>query len=154
VRMVVPGLYGFVSATKWLVDLEVTRFADRTAYWTDRGWSPRGPIKLASRIDVPRGFQTIPAGAAVLGGTAWCQGVGIDRVQVQVDDGPWQDATLAAEATVDTWRQWSLDWEATPGGHRARVRAVNRDGEVQTAERADPVPDGASGWHEVQFRVE
>ncbi|NUL47357.1 molybdopterin-dependent oxidoreductase [Cellulosimicrobium funkei] len=154
VRMVVPGLYGYVSATKWVVDLEVTRFADKTAYWTDRGWSERGPIKLASRIDVPRGFEAVPAGATVLGGTAWSQTIGIDRVQVQVDDGAWQDATLAAEATVDTWRQWSLDWEGEPGNHTARVRAVNRDGEVQTAERADTVPDGASGWHEVQFRVE
>ncbi|VXC02563.1 DMSO/TMAO reductase YedYZ molybdopterin-dependent catalytic subunit [Citricoccus sp. K5] len=154
VRMVVPGLYGYVSATKWVVDLEVTRFADKTAYWTDRGWAERGPIKLASRIDVPRGFEAVPTGATVLGGTAWSQTIGIDRVQVQVDDGAWQDATLAAEATVDTWRQWSLEWEGEPGNHKARVRAVNRDGEVQTSDRADTVPDGASGWHEVQFRVE
>lgn len=154
VRMVVPGLYGYVSATKWVVDLEVTRFADKSAYWTQRGWSERGPIKLASRIDVPRGFETLPAGGAVLGGTAWSQTIGIDRVQVQVDDGEWQDATLAAEATVDTWRQWSFDWDGEPGDHTARVRAVNRDGEVQTSERADTVPDGASGWHQVRFRVE
>jgi DMSO/TMAO reductase YedYZ molybdopterin-dependent catalytic subunit len=154
VRMVVPGLYGYVSATKWVVDLEVTRFADQAAYWTDRGWSERGPIKLASRIDVPRDSAAVPAGAAVLGGTAWAQGIGIDRVQVQLDGGPWQDATLAAEATVDTWRQWSLDWEAAPGQHTARVRAVSRTGEVQTSERAAPAPDGATGWHEVRFRVE
>lgn len=154
VRMVVPGLYGYVSATKWVVDLEVTRFADRTAYWTDRGWSERGPIKLASRIDVPRGFEAVPAGGAVLGGTAWSQTIGIEAVQVQVDEGEWQDATLAAEATVDTWRQWSFDWDGEPGEHTARVRAVNRDGEVQTSERADTVPNGASGWHQVRFRAE
>ncbi|MEV4899914.1 molybdopterin-dependent oxidoreductase [Citricoccus sp. NPDC055426] len=154
VRMVVPGLYGYVSATKWVVDLEVTRFADRTAYWTQRGWSERGPIKLASRIDVPRGFETVPAGGAVLGGTAWSQTIGIEAVQVQVDEGEWQDATLAAEATVDTWRQWSFDWDGEPGEHTARVRAVNRDGEVQTSERADTVPNGASGWHQVRFRAE
>jgi DMSO/TMAO reductase YedYZ molybdopterin-dependent catalytic subunit len=154
VRLVVPGLYGYVSATKWVVDLEVTRFADRTAYWTERGWSERGPIKLASRIDVPRGFQTVPAGPTVLGGTAWAQGSGIDRVEVQLDDGPWRQADLAIEATVDTWRQWSLAWDAPPGQHTARVRAANRAGERQTAERADTVPNGASGWHEVRFRVE
>ncbi|MGM7669654.1 molybdopterin-dependent oxidoreductase [Microbacterium sp. A93] len=154
VRMVVPGLYGYVSATKWVVDLELTRFADRTAYWTQRGWSERGPIKLASRIDVPRGFETVPAGGAVLGGTAWSQTTGIGAVQVQVDEGEWQDATLAAEATVDTWRQWSFEWAGEPGEHTARVRAVNRDGEVQTSERADTVPNGASGWHQVRFRAE
>ncbi|MDI3330300.1 MAG: molybdopterin-dependent oxidoreductase [Micrococcus sp.] len=154
VRMVVPGLYGYVSATKWVVELEVTRFADRAAYWTERGWSERGLIKLASRIDVPRSAATVPAGATVLGGTAWAQGIGIDRVQVQVDDGAWQDATLAAEATVDTWRQWSLAWEGAPGNHTARVRAVSRTGEVQTSGRAAPAPDGATGWHEVRFRVE
>lgn len=154
VRMVVPGLYGYVSATKWVVDLEVTRFADRTAYWTQRGWSERGPIKLASRIDVPRGFETVPASGAILGGTAWSQTIGIDRVQVQVDEGQWQDATLATEATVDTWRQWSFEWDGEPGDHTARVRAVNRDGEVQTSERADTVPNGASGWHQVRFRAE
>lgn len=154
VRMVVPGLYGYVSATKWVVELEVTRFADKTAYWTDRGWSERGPIKLASRIDVPRGFETVSAGGAVLGGTAWSQTIGIDAVQVQVDEGEWQEATLAEEATVDTWRQWSFDWDGEPGDHTAKVRAINRDGEVQTSERADTVPNGASGWHQVRFRAE
>ncbi|MFC7401646.1 molybdopterin-dependent oxidoreductase [Citricoccus sp. GCM10030269] len=154
VRLVIPGLYGYVSATKWVVELEVTRFADRTAYWTDRGWSERGPIKLASRIDVPRGSQTVPAGPTALGGTAWAQGIGIDRVEVQIDDGPWLEAQLASEATVDTWRQWSLAWDAEPGEHTAQVRAVNRDGELQTSARTDTVPNGATGWHHVRFRVE
>ncbi|MGG5751039.1 molybdopterin-dependent oxidoreductase [Zafaria sp. Z1313] len=155
VRLVVPGLYGYVSATKWVVDLEVTRFDEKTAYWTDRGWSDRGPIKLASRIDVPRGFARVPAGSVALGGTAWAQQRGISGVQVRIDDGDWVEAELAAEASVDTWRQWSYAWaDAAPGRHTVTVRAVDGDGEAQTAERADPVPDGASGWHSVTFTVE
>jgi DMSO/TMAO reductase YedYZ molybdopterin-dependent catalytic subunit len=153
VRMVVPGLYGFVSATKWVVDLEVTRFADRTAYWTDRGWSATGPIKTASRIEVPRPFARVPAGRVAVGGTAWAQHRGITRVEVQVDDGPWREAELAAEASVDTWRQWSYSWDAEPGSHYLRVRAYDDDG-LQTQERADPIPDGASGWHSLSVTVE
>ena len=154
VRMVVPGLYGFVSATKWVVDLEVTRFADQKAYWTVRGWDAHGPIKLASRIDVPRGFARLPAGTVDLGGTAWAQGTGISRVEVQFDGGEWREAVLAAEATVDSWRQWSYRWEdAEPGDHTARVRAYDATGAQQTGERADPAPNGATGWHEVRFSV-
>ncbi|WP_149957241.1 molybdopterin-dependent oxidoreductase [Zafaria cholistanensis] len=154
VRMVVPGLYGFVSATKWVVDLEVTRFADKQAYWTARGWDERAPIKLASRVDVPRGFARLPAGTVDIGGTAWAQGIGISRVEVQLDGGDWREAVLAAEATVDSWRQWSYRWEdAEPGDHTARVRAYDATGAQQTGERADPIPNGASGWHEVRFTV-
>ncbi|NKX50304.1 molybdopterin-dependent oxidoreductase [Arthrobacter deserti] len=154
VRMVVPGLYGFVSATKWVVDLEVTRFQDRTAYWTDRGWSERGPIKTASRTEVPRPFARVPAGRVAVGGTAWAQRRGIDRVQVQVDGGPWQDAVLAAGAGVDTWRQWSYTWDAEPGSHDLRGRAYDKVDGLQTGQRADPMPDGASGWHTVRVTVE
>ncbi len=153
VRMVVPGLYGYVSATKWVVDLEVTRFADATAYWTDRGWAARGPIKTASRIDVPAGFARLSAGPVVVAGVAWAQTRGIRGVEVQVDDGPWQPAQLAEEAGLDTWRQWSYAWDAAPGSHALRVRAVDATGEVQTEERADPVPDGATGLHSVDVRV-
>ncbi|HXD28532.1 MAG TPA: molybdopterin-dependent oxidoreductase [Arthrobacter sp.] len=154
VRMVVPGLYGYVSATKWVVDLEVTRFADKTAYWTTRGWSDHGPIKLASRVDVPRAFATVAPGTVHLGGTAWAQTTGIKAVQVKIDDNDWQDADLAAEATVDTWRQWSFSWEDAPEGtHSVTVRAIDADGTVQTAERADPVPNGASGLQRLQFTV-
>ncbi len=154
VRMVVPGLYGYVSATKWLEELRVTRFADETAYWTDRGWSERGPIKIASRIDVPRPSARVGAGTVELGGTAWAQQRGIARVEVRVDDGPWQDAQLGASAGDDCWRQWSFTWEgASSGEHRATVRATGGDGEEQTPDRADPVPDGASGWHSITFRV-
>ena len=153
VRMVVPGLYGYVSATKWVVDLEVTRFADATAYWTDRGWSERGPIKTQSRVEVPRAFAKVPAGTVRVGGTAWAQHRGIGKVEVQVDDGPWEEAELGAEYTVDTWRQWVHEVQLEPGSHRIRSRAYDPDG-VQTGERADTVPDGASGWHTVQFSAE
>ncbi len=155
VRMVVPGLYGYVSATKWLEELTVTRFADETAYWTDRGWSERGPIKIASRIDVPRPSARVGARTVELGGTAWAQQRGIAGVEVRIDDGPWQEAQLGATAGDDCWRQWSLTWEgARSGEHRATVRATGGDGEEQTPDRADPVPDGASGWHSIAFRVE
>ncbi|WP_129336547.1 molybdopterin-dependent oxidoreductase [Cellulomonas endophytica] len=154
VRMVVPGLYGFVSATKWLVDLEVTRYADARAYWTDRGWSEKGPIKTASRIEVPASFARVPAGQVAIGGTAWAQQRGITGVEVQVDRGEWLPATLAAEANVDTWRQWSFVWDATPGLHQLTVRATDGTGEVQTADRVETVPDGATGQHSISVTVE
>lgn len=154
VRMVVPGLYGYVSATKWVVDLEVTRFADKAAYWTTRGWSERGPIKLASRVDVPRPFSTVGAGTVMLGGTAWAQTRGIKGVEIKIDDGDWEKVEMATEASIDTWRQWSYEWKgAKEGTHSATVRAIDADGTVQTEDRADPVPNGASGWQRVQFTV-
>ncbi|WP_035764806.1 molybdopterin-dependent oxidoreductase [Arthrobacter sp. H20] len=150
VRMVVPGLYGYVSATKWVVDLEVTRFADKTAYWTDRGWAEKGPIKTMARVEVPRSFGQVPAGAFTIGGSAWAQHRGITKVEVQVDGGEWEEATLAAEASVDTWRQWSHEINVDAGSHTVRARAYDPDG-AQTEDRADTVPDGASGWQSVQF---
>ncbi len=154
VRMVVPGLYGFVSATKWVVDLEVTRFEDKQAYWTQRSWSERGPIKTMARVEVPKSFAKVAAGTVAIGGTAWAQTRGIDKVEVQIDNGPWTEAVLAAEASVITWRQWSYEWDATPGPHYIKVRATDGTGEVQTDKRADPVPDGASGWQSVAVTVE
>ncbi|WP_159803663.1 molybdopterin-dependent oxidoreductase, partial [Arthrobacter zhaoguopingii] len=151
VRMVVPGLYGYVSATKWVVDLEVTRFADRTSYWTDRGWSEKGPIKTMARVEVPRSFGKVAAGTVQIGGTAWSQTRGIARVEVSVDDGRWEEVTLAAEASVDTWRQWHHEITVGPGSHTLRARATDPAGGLQTEERADPVPNGASGWQSVQF---
>ena len=157
VRMVVPGLYGYVSATKWLTELKVTRFADDVAYWSTRGWSERGPIKIASRVDVPRSFgdlQPDADGAVMLGGTAWAQQRGIATVEVRIDDGDWREAELGAEVTPDTWVQWSLRWEeASPGDHSIMVRATDGEGEVQTEERANPAPDGSSGWHTVRCTV-
>ncbi|UGS26152.1 molybdopterin-dependent oxidoreductase [Microbacterium resistens] len=153
VRMVVPGLYGYVSATKWVTELEVTRFDRARAYWTDRGWSARGPIKLQSRIDVPRRGRETRAGDAVIAGVAWRPGTGIGAVEVQVDDGPWQRAQLAPAISADTWVQWRLPWRAEPGDHRIRCRAIGADGEVQTATESLPAPDGATGWHTVRATV-
>lgn len=153
VRMVVPGLYGYVSATKWVTDLEVTRFDRATAYWTDRGWSPRGPIKLSSRIDVPRPNRPIPAGDAVIAGVAWQPHAGISAVEVQVDDGPWQRAELAPAISADTWVQWRLPWSAAAGQRVLRCRAIGADGTVQTSQMAPPAPDGATGWHTVSVTV-
>ena len=147
VRMVVPGLYGYVSATKWIVDMEVTRFDRATAYWTDRGWAPRGPIKTASRIDVPGSFAALEAGPNVVAGVAWAQHRGISRVEVGVDGGDWQQAELSDEASIDTWRQWRWEWDAEPGRHTLQVRATDGTGELQTEQEAEPAPDGATGWH-------
>jgi DMSO/TMAO reductase YedYZ molybdopterin-dependent catalytic subunit len=152
VRMVVPGLYGYVSATKWVVDLEVTRFADAAAYWTVRGWSDHGPVKTESRIDVPRAGANVTAGQVVVAGTAWAQHRGVVGVEVRVDDGPWQPATLAADGGIDSWRQWALAWDASPGDHTLQVRASDPAG-PQTAAVADVLPDGATGLHTVQLHV-
>jgi hypothetical protein len=146
--MVVPGLYGYVSATKWVTELEVTRFDAASAYWTDRGWSAKGPVKLSSRIDVPSSGQNLTAGPVTVAGVAWHQHVGIDRVEVQVDDGAWQEATLATAISIDTWVQWHYTWNASVGSHTLRVRAVDTDGEVQTSQRQGVLPDGATGLHE------
>ena len=148
VRMVVPGLYGYVSATKWVTELEVTRFDKTTAYWTTRGWSERGPIKLQSRIDVPRKQQGMKAGESVIAGVAWQQHVGISGVEVQIDEGAWEPATLATAISDDTWVQWSMPWTATVGDHLIRCRATSATGELQTEELSRTDPDGATGWHE------
>lgn len=153
VRMVVPGLYGYVSATKWVTELEVTRFDRATAYWTDRGWTERGPIKLHSRIDVPRRGEELTAGEVVVAGVAWHQHTGIAGVQVQLDDGEWQDAELAPAIDDDTWVQWSYRWAAPAGTTTIRCRAISADGETQTGESAAPHPDGATGWHERSITV-
>jgi DMSO/TMAO reductase YedYZ molybdopterin-dependent catalytic subunit len=153
VRMIVPGLYGFVSACKWLVDIEVTRFADFQAYWSTRGWSEQAPVKLASRIDVPRSGDSVQAGSLRLGGAAWQQFVGISAVEFQLDGGPWQQATLGTVPSVDTWVQWAGTVDVAPGRHTLRVRATSKTGEVQTPAYAAPAPDGATGWHEVEFKA-
>lgn len=153
VRMVVPGLYGYVSATKWVTDLEVTRFDRATAYWTDRGWSERGPVKLQSRIDVPRRRTRIEQGDVVIAGMAWQQHVGIEGVEVRVDDGPWRAAELAAPISDDTWVQWRLDWSAETGAHTIECRAISSDGATQTSDPTDVVPDGAQGWHRIEVSV-
>ncbi|HEX8508694.1 MAG TPA: molybdopterin-dependent oxidoreductase [Propionibacteriaceae bacterium] len=152
VRMVVPGLYGYVSATKWVVELKVTTFAQDEGYWTPLGWSAEGPIKLASRIDTPR-KSTADAGPVVIAGVAWCQHVGVGKVEVRIDDGPWLPAELAETAGPDTWRQWKLDWAATPGNHTLTVRATDADGNVQEEAEAPPAPNGSTGYHSISLTV-
>jgi DMSO/TMAO reductase YedYZ molybdopterin-dependent catalytic subunit len=153
-RLVVPGLYGYVSATKWVVDLELTRFDRAQAYWTKLGWSERGPIKTESRIDVPRSGQKVAKGPVTFGGVAWAQNRGVKAVEVRIDDGPWQPATLGAAYSDDTWRLWSFPWTATQGGfHTITARATDNTGAVQTEDQAPPAPDGATGWPEVSFEV-
>ncbi|MGC4744237.1 molybdopterin-dependent oxidoreductase [Micromonospora sp. DT201] len=153
VRMVVPGLYGYVSACKWVTELELTRFADFDAYWVPRGWSPQGPIKTQSRIDTPRGRNKLTTGPVTVAGVAWAQHRGISRVEVRVDGGEWQQAELAPTVSVDTWVQWSWRWDATPGEHRLQVRATDATGEAQTERKQGVVPDGATGWHTVTVTV-
>ncbi|MGN6088031.1 MAG: molybdopterin-dependent oxidoreductase [Actinomycetales bacterium] len=153
VRRVVPGLYGYVSACKWVVDLKVTRFDREQAYWTERGWSPRGPIKTASRIDVPREGATVKPGNVAVGGVAWAQHRGISAVQVRVDGGAWHEAKLGATASKDAWRQWEWTWAAITGDHTLEVRAIDGTGAAQTAVVQDVLPDGATGYHSVDVRV-
>jgi DMSO/TMAO reductase YedYZ molybdopterin-dependent catalytic subunit len=145
VRLVVPGLYGYVSATKWVTDLLVTRFADHDAYWTSRGYSAQAPIKHSSRIDVPQGFARLKAGRQAVAGMAWAQTKGIGAVQVRVDHGPWQDARLAGSAGANSWVQWVYEWDAQPGSHTLECRAVDGDGQVQVEDRHGVRPNGSTG---------
>ncbi|MEU9865542.1 molybdopterin-dependent oxidoreductase [Streptomyces sp. NPDC047971] len=153
VRMLVPGLYGYVSACKWIEDIELTTFDAYDPYWVKRDWARRAPVKTQSRIDTPRPFARPAAGTVMVAGVAWAQHRGIERVEVRIDDGPWQAADLAAQNTVDTWRQWSFPWRAAPGGHTVTVRATDGTGAVQTERRTRTAPDGASGRHSVFVTV-
>ena len=153
-RLVVAGVYGYVSATKWLDAIELTDFDSVDGYWIPRGWSKLGPIKTQSRVDVPRDRTTITAGMVPVAGVAWAQSRGIERVEVQIDDGPWVDADLGDELSINTWRQWLLPWNATPGRHEIRVRATDSTGMVQPMEHQPPRPDGATGYHQVTVQVE
>ncbi|MGV1008104.1 MAG: molybdopterin-dependent oxidoreductase [Dermatophilaceae bacterium] len=153
VRLVVPGLYGYVSATKWVTELKVTRFAVDQGYWTPRGWSALAPVKTQSRIDVPRAGARVSAGTVAVAGVAWAMHRGITGVQVRVDEQAWVDARLAGEPTADSWRQWVYEWDASPGSHTLTVRARDTTGEWQTDQLAPPPPDGATGYHSVVVRV-
>jgi len=152
-RMIVPGLYGYVSATKWVTKLTLTTFARQKAYWTQRGYSAQAPIKTESRIDVPKPLSQVTAGRITVAGVAWAPAKGIAKVEVSADNGPWQKATLAASGGIDTWRQWMWGWDARPGLHNLRVRATDNSGATQTPQRAYPVPNGASGWDSVVVTV-
>jgi len=151
VRMVVPGLYGYVSACKWIVDLQATTFANTSAYWVQGGWAAQGPVRLASRIDTPRSGDKVTVGDVVpLAGIAWDQHVGVSKVEVQVDGGPWQEARLGTVPSVDTWRQWVVPWTVgRTGQHAIRVRAFDGHGVVQDAQSRDPFPSGATGYHQI-----
>jgi DMSO/TMAO reductase YedYZ molybdopterin-dependent catalytic subunit len=153
VRLIVPGLYGYVSATKWVTELKVTRYADDVAYWTPRGWSERGPIKTSSRIDVPQDGQGVTAGTVVFGGVAWAQHTGIGKVELRVNRGGWQQAELAPGISKDTWYQWKLPLALTPGQYEVQVRATTLDGVPQTEESAPVAPSGATGFHTVRVVV-
>jgi DMSO/TMAO reductase YedYZ molybdopterin-dependent catalytic subunit len=153
VRMVVPGLYGYVSATKWVVDLELTTLDAYDAYWIQRGWAKEAPIKTQSRIDTPADGARLAPGPLAVAGVAWAQHRGIARVEVMVDDGGWQEAELGADDTIDTWRQWVYQWDAAAGSHMLTVRATDGQGETQTADRTAPFPDGATGHHTLFVEV-
>jgi len=152
-RMVVPGLYGYVSATKWVTDINVTTFANNYAYWAQRGWSQQAPIKTECRIDVPTGANQLSAGRTAIAGVAWAQHKGIDAVHVRVDNGPWNQATLAAVPGIDTWRQWVWEWDAPHGNHLIEARATDVTGYTQTSLAAQPEPNGASGYPTVSVAV-
>jgi DMSO/TMAO reductase YedYZ molybdopterin-dependent catalytic subunit len=152
-RLVVPGLYGYVSATKWLAQIELTTWEGFDGYWVPRGWAKDGPVRTASRIDVPGHGRSIPPGPTAVAGVAWAQHTGIEGVELRVDAGDWQPARLADELHVDTWRQWVYEWDATAGSHELEVRATDRGGYTQTGERRPVAPDGATGWHRVRVTV-
>jgi hypothetical protein len=153
VRAVIPGLYGYVSATKWVVDMELTTFGAFSAYWVKQGWSQQGPIKTESRIDVPKASGTeLTSGQVTIAGVAWAQHTGIEAVEVSVD-GTWYNATMAVQDTIDAWRQWYYVWDATPGQHVLQVRATDKSGYTQTAVVHKTEPNGATGYHTVRVNV-
>jgi DMSO/TMAO reductase YedYZ molybdopterin-dependent catalytic subunit len=153
VRMVVPGLYGYVSATKWVVELKLTRFADETAFWTNNGWSAKGPVKTSSRIDVPTNGASVAPGLVAIAGMAWAQHTGVAGMEVRVDGGAWQAARLADELSIDTWRQWVFDWDATSGNHLIEARAIDAAGGIQSGVSKAVAPDGAEGWQVITVSV-
>jgi DMSO/TMAO reductase YedYZ molybdopterin-dependent catalytic subunit len=152
-RMVTPGLYGYVSATKWVTDINVTTFGGNYAYWAQRGWSQQAPIKTECRIDVPTGMKDMNPGTITVAGVAWAQHKGIEAVEVRVDNGPWHEARLAAVPGLDTWRQWAWDWDAPSGGHVLQARATDKTGYTQTAAMVPPEPNGATGYPQVSVPV-
>ena len=153
-RLVTPGLYGFVGATKWLTRMEATTYAAQRAYWTERDWATDAPILTQSRIDTPGGLSRLSSGRVVVGGVAWAQQRGIAKVEVSVDEGTWQEARLGPDAGIDYWRQWYLPWDALPGRHNLSVRATDETGELQPEQRTTPFPKGATGWHSIVVIVE
>jgi DMSO/TMAO reductase YedYZ molybdopterin-dependent catalytic subunit len=152
-RLVVPGLYGYVSATKWLKTIELTTWDAAEGFWVPRGWARDAPIKTQSRIDVPRDGERVAAGKSKIAGIAWAQHRGVKTVEVRIDNGRWQVAELGSDVSDDAWRQWVLDWDAKPGTHTIQVRATDKPGDTQTADVAPPDPDGATGYHTRRVQV-
>lgn len=152
-RLIVPGLYGYVSATKWLSEIELTTWEGFDAYWVPRGWAKEAPMKISSRIDTPRASRQVAAGLVPIGGVAWAPQRGISRVEVRINDGEWQDATLSPGFSDDAWRQWTLGVELPAGRHAIQVRAYDNDGIVQPEGPVSPRPDGAEGWHTVSVEA-
>jgi len=152
-RLVVPGLYGYVSATKWVTDLNVTTFAKEQGYWIPRGWGVRAPIKTMSRIDRPKGLSRVK-GRTVVAGTAWAQPTGVAKVEVRADGGPWQETQLGTDVSDSTWRMWRIELDLRPGSHTVECRATDKSGYTQDQARLEPVPDGATGWHSISFTVD
>ena len=153
-RVIVPGLYGYVSATKWVTELRLTTWDADEGYWVPRGWAREAPIKTQSRIDVPKARESVPAGRVVVAGVAWAPRRGVERVQVRFEtDGDWHDAELGTAVSDDAWRQWRYVWEAEPGDYVVQVRAWAGGGEIQTEVVARPDPDGATGYHTRKVKV-
>ena len=152
-RIIVPGLYGYVSATKWLTQIEVTRFDKRQGYWIPRGWSAQAPIKTASRIDTPREGETIKKGKIAIAGVAWAPTRGISRVEVRINNDPWRDATLGPALAKTTWRQWWIEWSPLTGTSAISVRATDGTGARQSRVEVPAQPDGAEGWHTIKVTV-
>jgi DMSO/TMAO reductase YedYZ molybdopterin-dependent catalytic subunit len=151
-RLIVPGLYGYVSATKWLTELQLTTLEAFDGYWVPLGWSKEAPILTQSRIDVPRSSAGLGAGPTVIAGVAWAPDRGISRIEVAVD-GAWRDATLSNPTSGATWVQWRADWNATSGSHAIMVRATDGRGQVQSDQPTPPAPDGARGYHTITVSV-
>ena len=152
-RLIIPGLYGYVSATKWLTEIELTTWEAFDGYWIPRGWAKEGPIKTQSRIDVPRAGATVAAGPIAVAGVAWAPTRSVERVEVRVDDGPWEPAQLSGALSTNTWVQWRYTWDAATGTHRLAVRATDGHGETQTEQAAPPAPSGATGHHTITVEV-
>lgn len=153
-RLVVAGLYGYVSATKWLEEIELTGWDDFDAYWIPRGWAKEGPVRTQSRIDTPADFARIDAGPLVVAGVAWAPSRGISRVEVRLgDDAGWVEAELSEPLSESAWVQWKVDWDPTPGQHRITVRATDGDGVAQDETMRPPAPSGATGWHSIRVEV-
>ena len=152
-RLIVPGIYGYVSATKWLSEIEVNKWSDESGYWIPRGWARNAPIKTQSRIDVPRAGATITAGPTRVAGVAWAQHTGIEKVEIRIDGAEWNEAVLGDDISDDTWRLWTFDWQSTSGQHVIQVRATDKSGYTQTEIVTGVAPDGATGWHTREVSV-